>query len=393
MSGKRLSMILRNSASPGETEAKEVPTPYGGVYRRQNYQKTNGHEMISHNNNRRDIEESSVVQQAHSASRGVAARIKKSNRAGRQTRKVMSRVDKLLPLMHNLLGALQADGIEPRPYVGRRDTWAPTPSSSNSTLTPRLMMNEEEDTKVEESGDVFLETPPPPLKPLLEKSSNSHVRRGTFVQLGDNDEEKEKEKDEEKVEQEKQEEENNSSAGLPPAPPAPPALPAPPAPQSRRAVAPRPPPSKVVSVDMRTSTTNNNNNNPVVSYSEVTGGKINNPKLTGATRFMDDPDARFFVAASSPPSSSPPSSSAHYHHRSERTGVRVSTLDEQEYIGTWNYCVFCIHFLLFIYNNLQLLLNIVFTYTDFIETFPNIINIFNFYFFLFFLFYFFFIFF
>ena len=169
MHSKRLSTILREGKSRGSKEVKEVPTPFGGVYRRQNFP----HTTSSSRQNNAKIERADIIRQAKITSQGTALVMKKSNKAGRQTRRVLSHVDKLLPLMHNLLGALQSDSIEPRPYTNRRDSWAAAPRNSRNRIKEaeektnhQAPMQEEKTMQLE---DV--------------QKEDVAVRRGTFVQL------------------------------------------------------------------------------------------------------------------------------------------------------------------------------------------------------------------
>ena len=205
---KRLSTILRKGGPGGSREATEVPTPYGGVYRRQNNQ-TVPNPYKKHGRAVQYQRDLTKKQAQVSSPREINTMMRKSNKAGRQTRRVLSQVDKLLPLMHNLLGALQNDDLEPRPYAGRRDTWAPPPdrAPSNARSLQKPMHQQPQiqdqvpvqnqarpttsttnntsfydahtvDTKSEE-----IVTPAPPIKSLTEKSN----RRGTFVQLDQDD--------------------------------------------------------------------------------------------------------------------------------------------------------------------------------------------------------------
>ena len=86
---KRLSTILRREGSDGR-EAKEVPTPYGGVYRRQNQTEKQPNPYKRHGAATAYQRSLTVHKDNRVASKDISAVLRKSNKAGRQTRRVLS---------------------------------------------------------------------------------------------------------------------------------------------------------------------------------------------------------------------------------------------------------------------------------------------------------------
>ena len=208
-SSKRLSTILRDGSSTGK-EKLEVPTPYGGVYRRQN--ETTVQTIPPYRSNQKKANQA-MLQKANQASSGTKLVMRKSNKAGKETRRVLSHVDKLLPLMHNLLGALQKDNLEPRPYQNRRESWASSPVDPRATPDFYRSKEEEEEANRPTRAQEQLTNAPAASEQVSDgpgsyvELEQPAVRRGTFVQLDpqgkeEKEEQKEKEQKEDKEDKE-----------------------------------------------------------------------------------------------------------------------------------------------------------------------------------------------